>query len=181
MGNFQWCKFNIEDFSLDTDSGQLHVWSCCSRNIVHTNSILIIINIHKFLHWTNSLCYSRDLVHTNGILSNVNKLFHGTMMLGPIPRIDVMHCDISQTSQPKKIRRLNFKWLISTPRIMPKKHLNPMSHLKTHKRLENLQALSFQDFKLYLLGTLYSWSQVLNRGSKVSLVDFVDKIMQESW
>ena len=30
------------------------------------------------------------------------------------------------------------------------------------------KVLSFQDFKLYFLGTLHSWSQVLNGGSKVS-------------
>jgi len=42
------------------------------------------------------------------------------------------------------------------------------------------KALSFQDFKLYFLGTLYSWSQVLNGGSTVSLLDFFDKIMFES-
>jgi len=42
------------------------------------------------------------------------------------------------------------------------------------------KALSFQDFKLYFLGTLYSWSQVFNGGSTVSLLDFVDKIMFES-
>ena len=42
------------------------------------------------------------------------------------------------------------------------------------------KASSVQDFKLYFLGTLYSWSQVLNGGSKVSLLDFVDKIMHGS-
>jgi len=42
------------------------------------------------------------------------------------------------------------------------------------------KASSFQDFKLYFLGTLYSWSQVLNGGSTVSLLDFVDTIMFES-
>jgi len=42
------------------------------------------------------------------------------------------------------------------------------------------KALSIQDFVLYFLGALYSWSQVLNGGSKVSLLDFVDKIMYES-
>ena len=42
------------------------------------------------------------------------------------------------------------------------------------------KASSIQDFKLYFLGTLYSWGQVLNGGSKVSFLDFVDKIMHES-
>jgi len=42
------------------------------------------------------------------------------------------------------------------------------------------KASSTQDFKLYFLGTLYSWSQVIDGGSKVSLLDFVDKIMHES-
>jgi len=47
-------------------------------------------------------------------------------------------------------------------------------------RIFDDKALSLQDFKLYFLGTLYSWSQVLTGGSTVSLLDFVDKIMFES-
>ena len=39
---------------------------------------------------------------------------------------------------------------------------------------------SIRDLKLYFLGTLYSWSPMLDGGSKVSLVDFVDYIMHES-
>ena len=42
------------------------------------------------------------------------------------------------------------------------------------------KALVIQDFKLYFLGTSYSWSEVLDGDSKVSLQDFVDKIMHES-
>jgi len=38
---------------------------------------------------------------------------------------------------------------------------------------------SIQDFKFYFLGTLYSWSLVLDEGLKLSLLDFVDKIMHE--
>ena len=49
-----------------------------------------------------------------------------------------------------------------------------------NKRIFDDKALSLQDFKLYFLGTLYRWSQVLNGGSTVSLLDFVDKIMFES-
>jgi len=49
-----------------------------------------------------------------------------------------------------------------------------------NRRIFDDKALSFQDFKLYFLGTLYSWSQVLVGGSTVSLLDFVDKIMFES-
>jgi len=43
------------------------------------------------------------------------------------------------------------------------------------------KASSIQDFKLYFLGTLYNWCQVLNGSSKVSLLDFVDKILHKSF
>ena len=49
-----------------------------------------------------------------------------------------------------------------------------------NRRIFEDKALSFQDFNLYFLETLYSWSQVLNGGLNVSLLDFVDKIMYES-
>lgn len=42
------------------------------------------------------------------------------------------------------------------------------------------KALSLQNLKLYFMRMLYSWSQVLNCGTKLSLLDFVDKIMHES-
>ena len=42
------------------------------------------------------------------------------------------------------------------------------------------KASSLQDFKMYFLRMLYSWSQVLDGVSKMSLLESVDKIMQES-
>jgi len=42
------------------------------------------------------------------------------------------------------------------------------------------KASSHMDFKLYFLRMWYSWSQVLDDGSKVSFLDFVDKIMHGS-
>jgi len=35
---------------------------------------------------------------------------------------------------------------------------------------------SYQDFKLYFLRTLYSWSQVLGDGINLNLLNFVNKI-----
>jgi len=37
--------------------------------------------------------------------------------------------------------------------------------------------MPFQDFKLHFLGTLYSWSHVLNDRSNLTFLDFVDNIM----
>ena len=42
------------------------------------------------------------------------------------------------------------------------------------------QNFIFSRLQVLFLGTLYSWRQVLNGGLKVSLLDFVDKIMYES-
>ena len=42
------------------------------------------------------------------------------------------------------------------------------------------KARSYQDFKLYLLRTLYSWSLVLGDGTYGNLLDFVDEISIES-
>jgi len=38
--------------------------------------------------------------------------------------------------------------------------------------------LSIQDFKLYFLRILYSWSHALEGGTNMSFLDFVDNIMQ---
>jgi len=38
--------------------------------------------------------------------------------------------------------------------------------------------LSFQDFKLYFLRILYSWSHALDGGANLTLLDFVDIIRQ---
>ena len=51
---------------------------------------------------------------------------------------------------------------------------------REHWRIFEGKASSLQDFKLYFLRMLYSWSQVLDGGSKMSLLDFIDKITQES-
>ena len=42
------------------------------------------------------------------------------------------------------------------------------------------KAKSYQDFKLYCLRTLYSWSHVLGDGTYMKLLDFVDEISIES-
>ena len=39
---------------------------------------------------------------------------------------------------------------------------------------------SYQEFKLYFLRTLYSWSLVLDDGTNLNLFNFVDKIIKES-
>jgi len=39
---------------------------------------------------------------------------------------------------------------------------------------------SYQEFKLYFLRTLYSWSQVLDDGKNLNFLNFVDKINLES-
>ena len=38
--------------------------------------------------------------------------------------------------------------------------------------------MSFQDFKLYFLRILYGWCHVLDGGTNLTFLDFVDKIMQ---
>jgi len=47
-------------------------------------------------------------------------------------------------------------------------------------RIFDDKASSIQNFKFYFLGTLSSWSQVINGGPKMSLLDFVDKTLHES-
>ena len=42
------------------------------------------------------------------------------------------------------------------------------------------KALSHQNFTLFFLRMLYSWSQVLDCCTKVPLLDFVDKIIHKS-
>ena len=42
------------------------------------------------------------------------------------------------------------------------------------------KARSYQDFKLYFLRTLYSWSHVLGDDTHMKLLDFVDEISIES-
>jgi len=49
-----------------------------------------------------------------------------------------------------------------------------------NRRIFEGKGSSLQDFKLYFLRMLYSWSQVLDGGSKVSLLNFIDKIMHKS-
>jgi len=41
-------------------------------------------------------------------------------------------------------------------------------------------ARSYQELILYVLRTLYSWSQVLDYGTNLTFLDFVDKINLES-
>jgi len=41
-------------------------------------------------------------------------------------------------------------------------------------------ALSYQNFKIYFLRRLYSWSLVLNNGKNLSFLGFVDNIIHES-
>jgi len=48
-------------------------------------------------------------------------------------------------------------------------------YLENNRRIFEDKALSLQDFKLYLLIMLHSWSQVLDCGTKVSLLDIVDR------
>ena len=40
------------------------------------------------------------------------------------------------------------------------------------------KGLSLQDFKLYFLRILYSWSHALDGGANTTFVDFVDNLMQ---
>jgi len=40
--------------------------------------------------------------------------------------------------------------------------------------------LSFQEFKLYFLRALYSWSDFLNGGTNITILDFVDNTMQQA-
>ena len=42
------------------------------------------------------------------------------------------------------------------------------------------KARAIDDFKLYFLRTLYSWSQVLSYGIKLTFLDFVNMITVES-
>jgi len=42
------------------------------------------------------------------------------------------------------------------------------------------KAKSIQDFKLYFLRTLYGRSQVLDHGTNLTFLDFVDRIVVES-
>ena len=64
------------------------------------------------------------------------------MMLGTIPRIDVMQSGVSQTGQPKEIRELDFKWLISTPHIMPNNAINWCLGIQATIKLEVRDDLS---------------------------------------
>jgi len=49
-----------------------------------------------------------------------------------------------------------------------------------NQRIFDGKARSYQEFKFYFLRTLYSWSQVLNVGTYLNFLDFVDKINIES-
>ena len=76
-------------------------------------------------------------------------------------------------------RRLKKCWVHGIWKLIPIAIWWCMWKERNHRIFDN-KALSLQDLKLYVLGTLYSWSQVLKRSSTVSLLDFVDKIMFES-
>ena len=49
-----------------------------------------------------------------------------------------------------------------------------------NQRILGGKARSYQELKLYLLRTLYSWSQALNDGTYLNFLDFVDKSNIES-
>ena len=49
-----------------------------------------------------------------------------------------------------------------------------------NQRIFEGKVRSYQEFKLYLLRTLCSWSQVLNDGTYLNYLNFVDKINLES-
>lgn len=60
---------------------------------------------------------------------------------------------------------------------------NLVEHLEWKERdcwISEGKAKSIQNFNLNFLRTLHSWSQVLNQGTKLSFLDFVNMIIVES-
>ena len=61
---------------------------------------------------------------------------------------------------------------------------DPYGYLVTWKgrnwRILEDKEMSFQDFKLYFWRTSYSWIHVLNGGTNLTILDFVDNIMHRA-
>ena len=58
--------------------------------------------------------------------------------------------------------------------------LDAFDYMVVFSRIFEGKARSFQDFKLHFLGTLYSWSQVPDHGTKSTFLDFVDRVVVKS-
>ena len=68
-------------------------------------------------------------------------------------------------------------WLLGIWKMIPWPHGRVLGR---NQRIFEGKARSYQEFKLYFLRTLYNWSQVLDDGTNLNLLNFIDKITYQA-